>query len=418
MRVDGDAKLLTGELIDKNITDANGDVCAGLIIKSNLSGLSYDSNNGIVKINRKPGEDLLFLSPNERIVSVFKMDYLPLKIDLNSYGIRLKSGEVWEITITDKANDNLLSVNIIISPDDARLLIDKKKAEVTRVHYLENGIHTIVIQRNGYKVVVDTINVSDNNTLFVYELSRMDNTIPVIKEYVVNDRKSYDFKPQMVFIKGGAFNMGSALGEKNELPIHEIFLNDFYISNYEITFAQYDQFCEATGRKKPDDNNWGRGHRPVINVSWHDAGAYCKWLSKETGKRFKLPTEAEWEYAAMGGSRSAQYTYSGSNNIDEVAWYYNNSNNRTHEVGTKGANELGIYDMSGNVWEWCNDWYSSSYYSSSLSNDPRGPSSGSRRVARGGSWGYNAYDCRSANRGNNSPRSTDNNVGFRIAWTP
>jgi len=209
---------------------------------------------------------------------------------------------------------------------------------------------------------------------------------------------------KMVYVKGGWFEMGADDGytinanpNSHEGPIHKVYLNDFYIRNYEVTFAEYDKFCEATGRRKPEDKSWGRGNRPVINVSWHDATAYCEWLSIQTGKSYRLPTEAEWEYAARGGNKSRGFEYSGSNNINEVAWYSNNSNDKTHPVGTKQQNELGIYDMSGNVNEWCNDWYSDDYYSRSPDRNPTGPLKGNsnyNRIIRGGSWLENEIECR------------------------
>jgi formylglycine-generating enzyme required for sulfatase activity len=146
----------------------------------------------------------------------------------------------------------------------------------------------------------------------------------------------------------------------------------------------------------------------VENVSWHDANEYAK----KVGKR--LPTEAEWEYAARGGNKSKGYTYSGSNGIDAVGWYYDNSNSKTHPVTQKQPNELGLYDMSGNVWEWCSDWYGEESYSSSPQNNPQGPNSGSRRVLRGGSWPVSDYGCRVANRLRFDPDSGNDSFGFRL----
>ena len=222
-----------------------------------------------------------------------------------------------------------------------------------------------------------------------------------------------------VQVSAGEFNMGSPEGEgdSDEHPQHKVYLDAYYISKYEITFDQYDKFCEDTGRSKPSDNGWGRGNRPVINVSWDEAKAFCDWLSKGTGKKIALPTEAQWEKAARGGNKSKGYEYSGSNNVDEVGWYGDNSGHETHPVGQKKPNELGIYDMSGNVYEWCSDWYSSSYYSSSPRNNPEGPSSGSCRVRRGGGWSSSAWTLRCANRHDRDPSFRSDLLGFRIVKT-
>ena len=147
-------------------------------------------------------------------------------------------------------------------------------------------------------------------------------------------------------------------------------------------------------------------------VSWEDCQTFISKLNSLTGKKFRLPTEAEWEFAARGGIKSKGYKYSGSNTLGDVAWYGDNSVNKTHDVGTKNPNELGLYDMSGNVWEWCNDWWR--YYSSSPSNNPTGPSSGTDRVSRGGSWLNDASYCRSSNRNYGTPGNRDHNLGLRL----
>jgi len=246
----------------------------------------------------------------------------------------------------------------------------------------------------------------------------------------------------MVFVERGSFTMGDTWGEgeSDEKPTHKVtFTYDFYIGKYEVTFDEYDEFCEDTGRSKPDDKGWGRGQRPVINVSWWDATAYCNWLSdKEKLPKaydskgnlldkdgriatdsskvvgYRLPTEAEWEYAARGGKYNSPFKYSGSDNVDKVAWYGSNSESKTQPVGKKKSNSLGIYDMSGNVWEWCGDCYGS--YSSSAQTNPY-KNSGSGRVYRGGSWYCDAAFTRVANRSYFSLSSTNYGLGFRIART-
>ena len=217
---------------------------------------------------------------------------------------------------------------------------------------------------------------------------------------------------EFVAVEGGTFRMGSYSGSSDEKPLHSVTVSDFNISKTEVTFEQYDAFCDATGRKKPYDKGWGRGDRPVINVNWLDAVAYCEWKSKATGKTYRLPTEAEWEYAARGGNKSKGYTYSGSNDLDAVGWYNGNSNSKTHPVAQKQPNELGLYDMSGNVWEWCSDWYGS--YSSSPQNNPQGPNSGSIRVLRGGSLYRYDSSCRVADRDWDFPYRWRYYLGFRL----
>ena len=154
---------------------------------------------------------------------------------------------------------------------------------------------------------------------------------------------------------------------------------------------------------------------PVENVSWDDCQEFITKLNALTGKTFRLPTEAEWEFAARGGNKSQGFTYSGSNTVDDVAWYFDTSSSTTHPVATKAPNELGIYDMSGSVYEWCNDWYSSSYYTSESQTNPTGPDSGSNRVWRGGSWAGDARACRVSNRSSKDPTYRGYWLGLRLA---
>ena len=217
---------------------------------------------------------------------------------------------------------------------------------------------------------------------------------------------------KMVRVEGGTFTMGATAEQggdaySDELPTHRVTLSSYCIGETEVTQALW----EAVMGNNP--SNWKGASLPVEQVSWDDCQNFIRELNRMTGKQFRLPTEAEWEFAARGGNKSTGCKYSGSNAIDKVAWYTDNSGGKTHEVKTKSPNELGIYDMSGNVWEWCQDWKGS--YSSSAQSNPTGPSSGSSRVSRGGGWDSSAGGCRVANRNDLAPSYRVYNIGLRLA---
>ena len=214
------------------------------------------------------------------------------------------------------------------------------------------------------------------------------------------------FEPEMIFVEGGTFQMGSSSGESDEKPVHSVTLSGFNIGKYEMTQAQW----KAVMGSNPS-NFSGCDNCPVENVSWNDVQQYISKLNSQTGKNYRLPTEAEWEFSARGGKSSKGYTYSGSNDLNAVAWNTDNSGSKTHSIGGKQANELGIYDMSGNVWEWCSDWYGN--YNSYSETNPTGASSGQFRVLRCGSWNDYANYCRTAIRNWNLPDGRIN-YGFRL----
>lgn len=239
-----------------------------------------------------------------------------------------------------------------------------------------------------------------------------------------------------VLVEGGSFKMGTDKPvEKHESPVHEVKVNSFYLGKTEVTFDEYDAYCKATGKDLAPSGDWGRGNTPVFMVSWFDAVVYCNWLSDkeklskyykidgtavtalDTAKGYRLPTEAEWEYAARGGNKAKGSYFAGGNEINEVGWFIDNAGSKTHPVAAKKPNELGLFDMTGNVWEWVWDYYDENYYAHSPAVNPQGPNTGSYRVMRGGAWfNYGNYS-QVTTRQNHAPGFRQNSVGFRVART-
>ena len=238
---------------------------------------------------------------------------------------------------------------------------------------------------------------------------------------------AWDINMKMIWVEGGDFLMGCTSEQSDcksdEQNVRRVTVDGFYIGMLEVTQSQWEKVVgtsifQQRNKANPDLFLTGVGpDYPMYYVSWDEAMEFCRLLSNKTGRTYTLPTEAQWEYAARGGNKNEGAKYAGSNMIDAVAWYSGNSGSSTHIVGSKRANALGIYDMSGNVWEWCKDWYANSYVSYDT-NNPVGPSSGSSRVYRGGGWSNGASGCRVTNRSYRSPGSRDFNFGFRVVCLP
>lgn len=221
--------------------------------------------------------------------------------------------------------------------------------------------------------------------------------------------------PEMITVEGGTFTMGDTEmeGEEIELPIHKVTLKTFKIAKTETTVLQYKVYCDATSTKMPPSPIYGfTDSNPIVNVSYEEVMGYCNWLSKKTGKLYRLPTEAEWEYAARGGNKSKGYKYSGGQKLDFVGWYDDGLRSEESSVGLKKPNELDLYDMSGNVFEWCLDWFGE--YKASPETNPKGASTGFGRVLRGGSYNLPATNCRVAARTSNEPDFRFDFAGFRV----
>jgi len=293
----------------------------------------------------------------------------------------------------------------------------------------------------------------------------------ILSTIVVMGMANVNHVPDMVTVKGGTFRMGDEHGDLRDgaRPVHTVTLTyDYYIGQYELTNAEFLEFLNDAGVSSTGYLNGcevldvdsvfcafkyssgtfrlyqaGKADHPVINVNWYHAASYCNWLSDREGlaraydstgnlidkngrettditkvEGYRLPTEAEWEYAARGGHKSTgDYKYAGSNDIDTVAWDWYSLDHKAHGVGQKAPNELGLYDMSGNVWEWCQDWYDEDYYDKSPRENPVNLNSASGRVVRGGTWANYVWDCRVAIRYDIWPDSDFDLVGLRIART-
>jgi formylglycine-generating enzyme required for sulfatase activity len=266
---------------------------------------------------------------------------------------------------------------------------------------------------------VVAVDAKEDTTVIEAPRSAKGQTIKA-KTFTVNG-VSFD----LMKVEAGTFTMGATPEMKEEYddeevyeeekPAHQVTLtNNYYLGKTEVTLALW----KAVMGSNPSYLYFKGDNRPVVEVSWDDCQEFISKLNAATGKRFRLPTEAEWEFAARGGNNSKHYKYSGSDNMDDVAWYDDSSGEGPHDVATKQPNELGIYDMSGNVWEWCSDWYGE--YRSSSQTNPSGPNSGSFRVARGGSWdcgswGSIAWFCRSFVRFYFTPDDSSYNLGLRLA---
>ena len=259
-----------------------------------------------------------------------------------------------------------------------------------------------------------------------------------LKRLFASPRQSkVDIPKDMVLVRGGTFEMGDEMKYKvlnNERPAHSVTLSDFLIGKYTVTFEEFDAFCSAIGRAKPNDQGWGRGRIPVINISWEDAVAYCNWRSQKEGltevytisdrdvianwnaKGYRLPTEGEWEYAAREGGRKVRFGNGKFEADPKEINYFARLGPRLKSVpigSLNCPNALGLHEMSGNVGEWCWDWYGD--YPTAPQTNPKGPSTGSFRVVRGGSWLHNLASVEVYGRDNGSPSERNITTGFRLA---
>ena len=416
--------------------DLNNRNCALIKVGLGLQGVQFEGNI-MGNVENKTGEYWVYMPQGNRMLKVKHANYAPVMVTFADYGVeKLESNRTYELVVTASGGaqaEQKQKLTIRYTPGSATVLVDNKmvkgKNGVAQTT-LPVGQHSFIVFCDGYDSEEGTVKLkastpSNLQITLSKEATAIQQSIvsqpivaqqPVVQTPVtISDNISIPVKNgisiDMVRVEAGTFTMGATAEMKDpfdwEKPTHQVTLtNDYYIGKYEVTQALW----QAVMGNNP--SYFKGGNLPVEQVSWDDCQDFLSKLNSITGKKFRLPTEAEWEYAARGGKKSRGYKYSGSNNLSDVAWYDRKSKNKTHAVGTKQSNELGIYDMSGNVYEWCQDWFEE--YSSSSQVNPTGANSGSGRVIRGGSWFDAARFCRSSCRNDSTPGGRYGILGLRL----
>ena len=377
-----------------------------VVLPQTRKSYTLEENVGYLTVKTREGATVYF---NGEVITN------PKKVKLSPQLVKVKvsmpkAADLEEQVVIKKDDDKTLemspdiqtgTIQIAVTPFDAAIELTGDAGE----HFSSEGMkvfdgipvgtYTMKISAEDYKTNEETVILKPNE--------KVNKSITL--------EKGSDF--EMIFVKGGTFTMGCTSEQSDcnddEKPAHKVTVSDFYIGKYEVSQKLWKEIMDDNPSDFSDCDSC-----PIENISWHDAQKFIRKLNQISGKTYRLPTESEWEYAARGASAGSATVYAGSNNIDEVAWYSNNSGSKTRPVGGKKANELGLYDMSGNVWEWCSDWYGSDYYKNSPQNNPKGPSSGEYRVLRGGSWN-NSRNCCVVSRIFFNPDYGFYFFGFRLA---
>ena len=431
--------------------DLNDEPCA--LVKVQFVGDILDVEGNVIKpLVKKGNETWAYMTHGSQQMKVLTKDYLPIMVDFSNYGIsQVEKNKTYVLVLTkpvsgsESVMQQKQSLIIRYTPSTATVLVDNKMVRGSNgvaKATLPAGQHSYIVACDGYEseegMVKLKASAPSNLQITLMKESigagivnqQQSENQQLSNTYVASSSNNSSGSPsvasgsnaisipvkdgisiEMVKVEAGTFMMGATSEMKDpyndEKPLHQVTLtNDYYMGKYEVPQALWEAVMGSNPSKYKGDN------LPVERVSWNDCQEFISKLNSLTGRKFRLPTEAEWEYAAHGGKKSRGYQYSGNSNISDVAWYDGNSGSKPHPVGTKQANELGIYDMSGNVWEWCSDWYSS--YSSSSQTNPTGSDSGSYRVRRGCCWYYDARICRSSFRGYCTPDIRCFDLGLRL----
>lgn len=428
----GDLSAQTSPKKDNNEVN-----CA--LVKVQFVGDITDVEGNVVKPwTRKGNETWVYMTQRSRQMQIKTKEYLPLMVTFSDYGLSsLESNRTYVLTVvaSSAANSNQKQrLTISFSPTNAVVLIDNKMVKTekgTVTVSLPVGKHNYIITAQGYESEDGTINLkasapsklnieltkeqSEGSNSSIVSVSTQDSGSDVSRS-LNNSSSSISIpvkglKIEMVLVEGGTFTMGAhdnqlSEASNDEQPSHKVTLSNYYIGKYEVT----QKLWKAIMGKNPSIDEGD--NLPVECVNWNDCQTFITKLNKLTGKKFRLPTEAEWEFSARGGNNTKCFKYSGSDNIDDIAWYDGNSSKKLHQVGTKSPNELGLYDMTGNVSEFVKDWYTA--YHDEPQTNPTGPSSGSYNISRGGGFGFDAKECRTSARVGAVPDMRMRAIGFRL----
>jgi len=424
--------------------DLAGKSCGLVKVQLASAGARFEGNV-LGQVEYKTGEYWVFMTEGSYMLTVKHPSFVPLNVNFRDYGISGVQGKAtYRLTLLmPQAGSMVQKQKLIINytPVTAMVIVDSKVRRGNGHLELELpvGEHSYVIAEDGYDSAEGTVKLNATSPRTITEslvraavsqaaadapLQVQQPIVPPVAdapkpEPVVSSSSGSAIETitvngvsfNMVRVDGGTFQMGATSEQKNPLnwekPVHRVTLSGYYIGETEVTQGLWEA---VMGSNPSYYKGWDF---PVEQVGWDDCQTFIQKLNQLTGRKFRLPTEAEWEYAARSGNKSRGYQYSGSNNLADVAWYDGNSSSATHAVKTKKSNEIGVYDMSGNVWEWCQDRYAD--YSSSAQTNPMGPSSGYDRVLRGGGWDFDAGFCRVSARFSSPPDLRYSYLGLRLA---
>lgn len=409
---------LTANTAGTTVIDQNGNKCALIKVETTLKGFTFDAGTlGVVKTENHVGEVWVYVPEGVKRLSIFHEDYMPIRdYDL---GMMLRRARTYVLRLSasqqQAAEETPTSQFVIFQVSPANATIELN-GETLPVH---NGSATKMMPFGSYDYRVQAPDYMPQAGKVVVDDPKQPHVVSALLRREGEDRLvtvgSVTFT--MIPVKGGTFQMGATkeqTGEarKDEKPVHTVTLDNFQIGETEVSQALWREVMGS------NPSTYKGNDLPVTNVTWEDCQEFIKKLNERTGKQFRLPTEAEWEFAARGGTASKGYMFSGSDEVRSVAWHNRDSNRDRHNgpyaIKSKDPNELGIYDMSGNVNEWCQDWFGD--YTADPQTNPQGPATGKEHVYRGGSWWYYGMSCRVSRR-NSGVKDVRGVIGLRLAMS-